>query len=120
MAYSNGFKTPQIRNNGKIAYKLKDNYDNENNNLVNNESNQEFNKNDEVEKNENNIEKNQIDQNQMHNEVKEEKNEEEKYENKYQFNYFNTKPRRRFHKVQIFNNYKPFLVDDFKEYADYE
>ena len=32
MAYSNGFKTPQIRNNGKITYKLKDNYDNENNN----------------------------------------------------------------------------------------
>ena len=27
---------------------------------------------------------------------------------------------RRFHKVQIFNNYKPFLVDDFKEYAAYE
>ena len=42
MAYSNGFKTPQIRNNGKITYKLKDNYDNENNNLVNNESNQEL------------------------------------------------------------------------------
>ena len=30
------------------------------------------------------------------------------------------KTARRFHKVQIFNNYKPFLVDDFKEYADYE
>ena len=27
---------------------------------------------------------------------------------------------RRFHKVQIFNNYKPFLVDDFREYAKYE
>ena len=118
MKYSNGFKR-QIRNNGKITYKLKDNYDNENN-LVNKESNQEFNKNDEVEKNENNIDNNQIDHNQIHNEVKEEKNGEEKYENKYQFNYFNTKPRRRFHKVQIFNNYKPFLVDDFKEYADYE
>lgn len=31
------------------------------------------------------------------------------------------KPRtyRTFHKVQIFNNYKPFLVDSFNEYADY-
>lgn len=34
-------------------------------------------------------------------------------------NYLNLKPRRRFHKTQIFNNYKPFLVDDFKDYGEY-
>ena len=28
--------------------------------------------------------------------------------------------RRTFHKRQIFNNYKPFMVDDFHEYSDYE
>jgi len=35
--------------------------------------------------------------------------------------YFNRPTiRRRFHKTQIFNHCKPFLVDEFKEYADYK
>ena len=110
MRYSNGFKSPQIKNNGKTIYRLKNN---ENDNYgLNNDVNKDINKNEEIDNN-NNV-------NQMNNEVKEEKRDQEFYGNRYQFNYFNTKPRRRFHKVQIFNNYKPFLVDDFNEYADYE
>lgn len=52
--------------------------------------------------------------------AKEEKKEKES-EKIAQKNSFIFKPRtyRRFHKVQIFNNYKPFLVDGFKEYMDY-
>ena len=30
------------------------------------------------------------------------------------------KIKRRFHKTQIFNRYKPYMIDNFKEYADYE
>ena len=42
--------------------------------------------------------------------------------NHFNSNSFSVRPKsgRRFHKVQIFNNYKPFLVDDFKDYADYQ
>ena len=38
------------------------------------------------------------------------------------YNYYGATPKykRTFHKTQIFNHYKPFMVDDFKEYADYE
>ena len=31
---------------------------------------------------------------------------------------FRSKPNKRFHKAQIFNFYKPFLVDDFQEFPD--
>ncbi len=34
--------------------------------------------------------------------------------------FFNRPIFRRFHKTQIFNRCKPFLVDEFKEYADYK
>ena len=111
MRYSNGFKAPQIKNNGKTIYRLKNNYNDNDNYGLNNEVNKDINKNEEIKNN---------NANQMNNEAKEEKRDDEYYGNRYQFNYFNTKPRRRFHKVQIFNNYKPFLVDDFNEYADYE
>ena len=32
----------------------------------------------------------------------------------------NSKKSRTFQKTQIFNHYKPYMVDDFQEYADYE
>ena len=35
------------------------------------------------------------------------------------FKIFNIRPRRRFHKVQIFNDCKPFLVDYFKEFLEF-
>jgi len=43
---------------------------------------------------------------------------EEDYNNKK--NFFKVATRRTFRKTQIFNNYKPFLVDDFRDYGDYE
>ena len=40
---------------------------------------------------------------------------------KFEFNFRNRpKSHRRFHKVQIFNRYRPFLVDDFKDYSGYD
>lgn len=45
----------------------------------------------------------------------------EKYEKKDDddnFNFFNKKPKRRFHKIQIHNICKPFLVDDYRYYAE--
>ena len=115
MRYSNGFNTAQIGNNGKLTYKLKNTGDDAK--CMATDSNYENNKKEEIEK--------KNDENNQNNNEKEEKeekkeNKEKKYEFKNRFYYFNTKPRRRFHKVQIFNNYKPFLVDDFKDYGDYE
>lgn len=55
-------------------------------------------------------------------EIKEQKIEEKKDEGNKEkkiTSIFKPRTYRRFHKVQIFNNYKPFLVDGFKEYADY-
>ena len=45
---------------------------------------------------------------------------EEKEEEKNVLNYFKVKkgPRCRFHKIQIHNNCKPFLVDDYRYYAE--
>lgn len=137
MRYSNGFMSPQVTNrNGKISYKLKGNFDNNNNNNndnygLNTESNNygvNKNMNDNVNEQENvnvNANENQIENKVVINEEKKEENVEnnEKNEtNSYTKNYncFNLRPRRRFHKVQIFNNCKPFLVDDFKEYGYYE
>ena len=117
LRYSYDFMTPKIENKKKITYKLKGNSDSGNNRLntdINNYQNLEAENQEQNAKKEEVVEEN-------HEEVKAEiNNENEKNENKKKFNYFNLKPRRRFHKVQIFNNYKPFLVDDFKEYGYYE
>jgi len=106
---NNRFVTPyQTRNNGKFRYNMKDydNYDNRYDNRYEN-NNAQFNENEknnneiEVKENENNM----VNSNQMN------KNNNSTYIPKF---------RRSFHKTQIFNHYKPFMVDDFKEYADYE
>ena len=126
MRYSNGFQTPQCKNKSKLTSKLKknnvnDDYldkvgesiykkeENEKRNDANNDVNNDVNIN--VNNDVNNDANKQIDK-------IEEKEENKKSKNIV--NYFRIKPKRRFHKVQIFNNYKPFLVDDFKDYADYE
>ena len=134
---SNGFMTPEMKNKrfGKLTYKLKDNFDNENyqqNNELNNlAKNQNANENIHENENENvnNINENinQIENNEVINDVKKEDNNENIDKKVSNGNTIfilrdncNIKPRRRFHKVQIFNNYKPFLVDDFKEYGYFE
>ena len=111
---TNGFNTPyQTRNNRSqhLRYKIRD-YDNYNtnndyNNQYNNENiNNEYAENDKEKKEDmKNIKK--------ENEIIS--------KNKY-INYYGATPnyKRTFHKTQIFNHYKPFMVDDFKEYADYE
>jgi hypothetical protein len=102
------FDKPKIRNKGgKISYKLKENVD-------------EFDREEKEEErmytepsNKENIEtKNRA----MNEKINPEKNVNDDFRKK---NYLNLKPRRRFHKTQIFNNYKPFLVDDFKDYGEY-
>ena len=106
--YMNKFDKPKIRNKGgKISYKLKENVD-------------EFKREEKEEErmytepsNKENIEtKNRA----MNEKINPEKNVNDDFRKK---NYLNLKPRRRFHKTQIFNNYKPFLVDDFKDYGEY-
>ena len=51
-----------------------------------------------------------------------ERMEEKPYKKSYYnlYNISNIRPRRSFNKRQIFNNYKPFLIDDFKDYGYYE
>ena len=100
----NGFSTLyQARNDRKrrLPYKIKD-YDN---NQTNGEFNNEYyenQKNYSENKNQSNINRN----------------------NFYKTEYFRSGAtpnyKRRFNKTQIFNHYKPFMVDDFKEFADYE
>ena len=106
--YMNKFDKPKIRNKGgKISYKLKENVD-------------EFKREEKEEErmytepsNKENIEtKNRA----MNEKINPEKNVNDDFRKK---NYLNLKPRRRFYKTQIFNNYKPFLVDDFKDYGEY-
>ena len=48
------------------------------------------------------------------------KNEEicEKKDDKDEFNFFKMKPKRRFHKIQIHNRCKPFLVEHYRYYAE--
>ena len=107
---TNGFNAPYQTGNNRsqqIRYKIRD-YDNYHNNDYNNQYNNE------------NI-NNEYDENEK------EKKEDIKKENdicsksKY-INYYGatSKYKRTFHKIQIFNHYKPFMVDDFKEFADYE
>ena len=109
---THGFKTPYARSTKRFRYKIKD-YDNfHENNQFNNEYN--LNENEKINLNEN----------EKDNEKENAKNENNIESNK-QINTiesFNTSPknRRTFHKVQIFNHYKPFMVDDFKNFADYE
>ena len=137
-SYANGFMTPEIKNkrSGKLTYKLKDNFDNENyqvntesNNLAKNQNaNGNVNENENENVNNVNDNVNPIENNEVINDVKMEENNEnteKKVSNGNTIfilrnNGSNIKPRRRFHKVQIFNNYKPFLVDDFKEYGYFE
>ena len=106
--YMNKFDKPKIRNKGgKISYKLKENVEDfqreekEEERMCTEPSNKE------------NIEsKNRV----VDEKINTGKSMNDDFRKK---NYLNLKPRRRFHKTQIFNNYKPFLVDDFKDYGEY-
>ena len=101
--YMNKFNIPLIKNrNGKISYKLKENI--------------EIFKKEERKNTEPNPEEIEIKNRDKNKEINKEKN----MNDEFTKNYFNLKPRKRFHKTQILNNYKPFLVDDFKDYGDYE
>ena len=107
-----GFNYPNTTRNNRsqrLRYKIRD-YDNNN---INNEYNNNFNN----EYNENNNEFNNIEQkeNKKDNNII---NRNKYFENDYLG--ATPKYKRRFHKTQIFNHYKPFMVDDFKEFADYE
>jgi len=104
--YMNKFDKPKIRNKGgKISYKLKENVD-------------EFKK-EEREEERMNTEPTYKENREINNRVMNEKKEENKNDEFRKKYCLNLKPRRRFHKTQIFNNYKPFLVDDFKDYGEY-
>ena len=117
----------QARSNGKLKYKLKNNntlnYDNYDNYIYNETNCNEDNKikYPKIEKNNtgpDTIEK----QNNRYNTIDATNSiKNENYGNQV-LNSYSYKPRfrRTFHKRQIFNNYKPFMVDDFHEYADYE
>jgi hypothetical protein len=70
-------------------------------------------------KNDNNVINNENEKN-NETEIKQNQNETNVVDSKNMINNFSTKFRRSFHKTQIFNHYKPFMVDDFKEFADYE
>lgn len=100
----NGFSTLyQERNDRKrrLPYKIKD-YDN---NQTNGEFNNEYyenQKNYSENKNQSNINRNNF------------------YKTEYFRGGATPNYKRRFNKTQIFNHYKPFMVDDFKEFADYE
>ena len=110
-----GYNTPyQLRNNRsrELRYKIRD-YDNyQTNNEYNNQFNYENNNNNEHNENEKEI-KESCQNIKKENEL----NKQSKY-----YNYYGATPKykRTFHKTQIFNHYKPFMVDDFKEFADYE
>lgn len=129
---------PQINSNDNNAYTVKlsnpkfDNRTNEK--LTSNFKNNFTKKNYRINTESNNYEKNKIGENEeeqnnnedLH-EYKEEENiieriEEKPYKKSYYnfFNISNIRPRTSFHKRQIFNNCKPFLVDDFKDYGYYE
>ena len=104
----NGFNTSYGGNGRRIRYKIRDNDNYPNNNEYNNEFN--------------NGNTNEYYANQTNN-----GNEGNKKDyNENNGNIINEtdrnipKIKRRFHKTQIFNRYKPYMVDDFKEYADYE
>lgn len=125
--YSNRLCSPQLDNraHGKITYKLKNNFNNENYRINTESNNYEKNK---IENKENKEEKkNNEELNSELNEYKEEekvieRKAEKPYKKSYYnfFNISNIRPRTSFRKIQIFNNCKPFLVDEFKDYGYYE
>ena len=122
--YTHGFNTPHLANNNReINYKLEDSSPQNNGNYGERNDYKEQNiiKDNNYE-NIKNIQKS-TDFGKTQNIKKEGKVNEYSYNNKYITTYY--KPyvppvRRSFHKTQIFNNYKPFMVDDFKEFAEYE
>ena len=137
----NGFMTPKINNkkSGKITYKLRgtlnnDNYrfntETNNNYIINNNlhntleyENENKKVNGDEIRNKDTINEEKKDEINcgIENNINKDNNEENENDNcQKKINYFNLISKRRFHKVQIFNNYKPFLVDDFKEYGYYE
>jgi hypothetical protein len=129
--HSKGFMSPQIltRKNGKITYKLKGNLDDDKYRINTESNNYTKNKNIEVQEQVEKKEKeeiNDLEYEEKQGDINEKKEEEESNDlnneknQKKKYNIFNIRPRRRFHKVQIFNNCKPFLVDDFKDYGYYE
>ena len=129
--HSKGFMSPQIstRKNGKITYKLKGNLDDDKYRINTESNNYTNNKNIEVQEQVEKKEKeeiNDLEYEEKRGDINEKKEEEESNDlnneknQKKKYNIFNIRPRRRFHKVQIFNNCKPFLVDDFKDYGYYE
>ena len=104
---TNGYNTPYTRPNRRDY----DNYhtNNDYNNQYNNENiNNEYNENEKEKKEDFNT-------------INVKKDNDLISKSKY-INYYGATPnyKRTFHKTQIFNNYKPFMVDDFKEFADYE
>lgn len=115
---------PNLKNSNKMPYQTRNyklgnyntiNYDNSDYETYNEDSNVKYPK---IEKKSNgpdNTEK----QNNRYNTI--DATNSIKNENKI-INSYSYQPRfrRTFHKRQIFNNYKPFMVDDFHEYADYE
>ena len=127
--HSNRFMTPQIssRKNEKITYKLKGNLDDDKYRINTESNNYTKNKSIEVQEQvEKKEENNDVEFEERQDNINEKKEEEEyndlnnEKNHKKKYNIFNIRPRRRFHKVQIFNNCKPFLVDDFKDYGYYE
>ena len=129
--HSKGFMSPQIltRKNGKITYKLKGNLDDDKYRINTESNNYTKNKNIEVQEQVEKKEKeeiNDLEYEEKQGDINEKKEEEESNDlnnennQKKKYKIFNIRPRRRFHKVQIFNNCKPFLVDDFKDYGYYE
>ena len=110
---TNGFNTSYGGNRSRrIRYKIRDydNYqtNNEYNNEYNNGNNNEYN-------NENNNEKEGFKKDNNLNSGKT-----GNIFNETEYLRETPKIKRRFHKTQIFNRYKPYMVDDFKEFADYE
>ena len=113
----NRFINPyQTRNNGQPRYNIND----ENNNIY--QRNYESNIDNRYDNNMNNMNNNDaINENaKNNNETEIKQNENNTINAKNTTSNYTPKFRRSFHKTQIFNHYKPFMVDDFKEFADYE
>ena len=105
----------RMTKDGKIVLTLKkfrDENNHEENNNIRYESQKKYENN---EYNENNV----INENNENNEINE-NNEKDKSRNKFNSSFYNFRPRifNSFHKTQIFNHCKPFLVDQFQEFPD--
>ena len=113
----NRFINPyQTRNNGQPRYNIND----ENNNIY--QRNYESNIDNRYDNNMNNMNNNDVinENEKNNNETEIKQNENNTISAKNTMSNYTPKFRRSFHKTQIFNHYKPFMVDDFKEFADYE